>query len=226
MTGRKRGSTRFRPEQRQRNRPHTFCRAAAGGRIANGRRARSRPLHPNDIQRAALKVLQHTRAQASDALKAAARPRMLTPPARLAAAARRLEAMQQAIKNVSEALDDFYSTLNDEQKAQFRGDRAEADGLVFGIIPVPKLASIRLCLPQFGVRRCSGSARANARTSGTSPSRQSAGDLEATQRIREICRAASDSAEKVGAAADRSHRKLKPDVKHYNAPPRRRWKSP
>jgi hypothetical protein len=47
------------------------------------------------------------------------------------------------------------------------------------------------------------------------PIEDSAGDLGAAQRIREICRAASDSAGKVGAAADRSHRKLKRDVERY-----------
>ena len=42
-----------------------------------------------------------------------------------------------------------------------------------------------------------------------------AGDIEAAKRIREICRAAADSAEKVGAATDRSHKKVKRDVERY-----------
>ena len=37
----------------------------------------------------------------------------------LAAAGKRLDAMLQAVKLVSSALDDFYATLSDEQKAQF-----------------------------------------------------------------------------------------------------------
>jgi len=41
------------------------------------------------------------------------------------------------------------------------------------------------------------------------------GDIEAAKRIREICRSAADSAEKVGAAADRTHRKIKGDVERY-----------
>src|SRR5262245_41599355 len=41
------------------------------------------------------------------------------------------------------------------------------------------------------------------------------GDIEAAKRIREICRSAADSAEKVGAAADRSHKKIKGDVERY-----------
>jgi hypothetical protein len=43
----------------------------------------------------------------------------LTPPARLAAAGKRLQVMLQAITTVRPALDDFYGKLTDEQKAQF-----------------------------------------------------------------------------------------------------------
>jgi hypothetical protein len=42
-----------------------------------------------------------------------------------------------------------------------------------------------------------------------------AGDLEAAKRIRDICRSAADSAEKVGSAADRTHRKIKAEVERY-----------
>lgn len=41
------------------------------------------------------------------------------------------------------------------------------------------------------------------------------GDIEAAKRIREICSSAADSAEKVGAAADRTHKKIKPEVQRY-----------
>jgi len=41
------------------------------------------------------------------------------------------------------------------------------------------------------------------------------GDIEAAKRIREICSSAADSAEKVGAAADRTHSKIKGDVERY-----------
>jgi hypothetical protein len=41
------------------------------------------------------------------------------------------------------------------------------------------------------------------------------GDLEAAKRIREICNSAADSAARVGAAADRTHRKIKRDVERY-----------
>ena len=42
-----------------------------------------------------------------------------------------------------------------------------------------------------------------------------AGDIEAAKRIRGICSSAADSAEKVGAAADRTHKKVKDDVVRY-----------
>jgi hypothetical protein len=41
------------------------------------------------------------------------------------------------------------------------------------------------------------------------------GDIAAAHRIREICRSAAGSAEKIGGAADRSHEKIKPEVERY-----------
>jgi hypothetical protein len=77
-------------------------------------------LHPNDTQRAALKVLQDANARALDILNAECQPKdAITPPARLDAVDGRLDAMQQAVNLVSAALEDFYATLSDEQKAQF-----------------------------------------------------------------------------------------------------------
>jgi hypothetical protein len=77
-------------------------------------------LHPNDTQRAALEVLQDTSSKAAETLKAACQPSdAMTPPARLDATAKRLDTMLQAVKSVRAALEDFYATLNDEQKAQF-----------------------------------------------------------------------------------------------------------
>jgi hypothetical protein len=77
-------------------------------------------VHPNDTQRAALQVLQDTSAKVSASLKAACQPGdVLTPPARMSAARKRLDVMLDGIKSVRAALDDFYATLNDEQKAQF-----------------------------------------------------------------------------------------------------------
>ncbi|WP_407176502.1 Spy/CpxP family protein refolding chaperone [Bradyrhizobium sp. STM 3562] len=77
-------------------------------------------VHPNDMQRPALQVLADASSRATDMLKAACPPdEAVTPPARLAAAATRLETMLQALKLVRPALDNFYGTLSDEQKAQF-----------------------------------------------------------------------------------------------------------
>ena len=76
-------------------------------------------LYPNDTQSAALEVLQDTGASAVEMLNAECRPDAMTPPARLAAVNRRLDAMLQAVKLVGDALEDFYATLSDEQKAQF-----------------------------------------------------------------------------------------------------------
>ena len=42
-----------------------------------------------------------------------------TPPARLAAEGKRLQAMLQAVQTIRPALDDFYSSLSDDQKARF-----------------------------------------------------------------------------------------------------------
>jgi hypothetical protein len=77
-------------------------------------------LHPNDTQRAALKALQDANARAVDILNAQCQPQdTTTPPARLDAVDGRLSAMQQAVALVSAALEGFYATLSDEQKAQF-----------------------------------------------------------------------------------------------------------
>ena len=77
-------------------------------------------LHPNDSQRTALKALQDAVARAADTLKAACEPAdVMTPTARLDAAAKRLDTMLQVVKSVRAALEDFYATLSDEQKAQF-----------------------------------------------------------------------------------------------------------
>jgi hypothetical protein len=77
-------------------------------------------LHPNDTQRATLQVLEDTSAEAAETLKAACQPNdVMTPPARFAAIAKRLDTMLQAVEQVRAALEDFYVTLDDEQKAQF-----------------------------------------------------------------------------------------------------------
>lgn len=41
------------------------------------------------------------------------------------------------------------------------------------------------------------------------------GDIEAAHKIREICRSAAGSAEKIGGSADRSDQKIQPEVERY-----------
>jgi hypothetical protein len=77
-------------------------------------------LRPTDTQRASLVALQDVSAKAADMLKTSCQAGdAITPPARLAAVGKRLDTMLQAIKLVRSALDNFYGTLSDEQKAQF-----------------------------------------------------------------------------------------------------------
>jgi hypothetical protein len=77
-------------------------------------------IQPNEAQRASLVALQQASAKAGDLLKnSCPTTEPITPPARLEATAKRLDAMLQAIKTVRAALNDFYAQLTDEQKAQF-----------------------------------------------------------------------------------------------------------
>ncbi len=77
-------------------------------------------VRPTDAQRASLAALQDAGSKAAEILKAACpTDQALTPPARLAAAGQRLDAMLRAVKTVRSALDQFYASLSDEQKANF-----------------------------------------------------------------------------------------------------------
>ncbi|HZP79063.1 MAG TPA: Spy/CpxP family protein refolding chaperone [Pseudolabrys sp.] len=87
-----------------------------------------RTLQLSDPQRASLAALQSADAQAgAELLKACAGESAGTPTGRLAAAHQRLDAMLTAIKTVSAALNDFYATLSDEQKAKFEAIGPIAD---------------------------------------------------------------------------------------------------
>jgi hypothetical protein len=77
-------------------------------------------LRPTDAQRASVVALEAAGARAGDTLKSSCQSETAaTPPARLAAARKRLETMLDAVKSVRTALDDLYAKLSDEQKAQF-----------------------------------------------------------------------------------------------------------
>ncbi|MBN9601757.1 MAG: Spy/CpxP family protein refolding chaperone [Afipia felis] len=86
-------------------------------------------LQPSDAQKVKLMALQDATFKAADSLKATCRPSTaLTPPARLAAASGRLDALLGAVKSVHAALNDFYGTLSDEQKAQFEAIGPDRSG--------------------------------------------------------------------------------------------------
>jgi hypothetical protein len=76
-------------------------------------------LHPTDTQRAPLAALRDAAAKAEDMLKSCEPNNAATLPARLTAITDRLNTMLDAVKTVREALDKFYASLTDEQKAQF-----------------------------------------------------------------------------------------------------------
>ena len=79
-------------------------------------------LHPSDVQRTALNALRDAAADAADMLRTGCKGlNASTPPARLAATAKRLQVILEALTPVRSALDEFYATLNDEQKARFEG---------------------------------------------------------------------------------------------------------
>ena len=80
----------------------------------------SQVVQPTDAQRAALDELKAESAKAIDLLKGAC-PNDLPsiPTGRLAAMQARLETMLAAVKTVHPALDHFYQSLSDEQKARF-----------------------------------------------------------------------------------------------------------
>jgi hypothetical protein len=74
----------------------------------------------DDTGRARFDVLQDTTLRTMETLSpCASRDAGATPPARLAAVKMRLQAMQQAVSGVTDALDDFEADLSDEQKAGF-----------------------------------------------------------------------------------------------------------
>jgi len=79
-------------------------------------------VHPTDAQQALLAKLKDASAKAAGMLKAdCPSTTPATPPARLAAVAKRLDVLLDAVKLVHAALNDFYASLSDEQKAQFNG---------------------------------------------------------------------------------------------------------
>jgi len=90
-----------------------------------------RDVKPTDAQRASLSALQDAAGKAADILKSSCPPTDAdTPPARLAAVATRLDAMLEAIGAVRPALDSFYKSLTDQQKAAFDAIGAKRNGAI------------------------------------------------------------------------------------------------
>ncbi len=90
-----------------------------------------RRLRPNEAQRSSLAALQDAAAKAADTLKASCQPdSAVTPPARLAEIGKRLSTMLEAVKTVGSALNAFYATLTDEQKAQFESIGRQRMGML------------------------------------------------------------------------------------------------
>jgi hypothetical protein len=79
-----------------------------------------RLVRPTDEQRLAFEELKAAAAKAVDIARAACPPeRPLSPPARLAAAERLVEARLQALRTIRPALESFYKILSDEQKIRW-----------------------------------------------------------------------------------------------------------
>jgi hypothetical protein len=79
-----------------------------------------RELRPTDTQRILLNKLNDATLKAADILRAhCPTEQMLTPPGRVAGMEQRLNAMLDAIKVVQPTLEEFYGSLDDEQKARF-----------------------------------------------------------------------------------------------------------
>ncbi len=77
-------------------------------------------VQPNDAQRAKLEALQTAAANAANLVKASCPTEApSTPPERLDAVGKHLQAMLQAVKTVRPPLEDFYNALSDDQKARF-----------------------------------------------------------------------------------------------------------
>jgi len=85
-------------------------------------------VHPTDTQKASLAALHDAAAKAADTLKECQPDSAVTSAARLEAINERLNVMLDAVKTVRAALDAFYATLTDEQKARFESIGRERVG--------------------------------------------------------------------------------------------------
>lgn len=91
-----------------------------GGRLGNLMLGRlERITQPTDQQRPSFDKLKDAVGKATNTVRAScSTERPITPPARLAAAEKRLSAWLDAVRTVRPAMDEFYGSLSDEQKAR------------------------------------------------------------------------------------------------------------
>jgi hypothetical protein len=104
-----------------------------GGRFAERRLERiERATRPTAEQKPAFDALKDASNKAADIIKAACPTETsVTPPGRLAAAEKRLTAMLEAVRTVRPAMEAYYNSLSDEQKARLylsRRAMGERDG--------------------------------------------------------------------------------------------------
>jgi hypothetical protein len=106
-------------DQTGKNRSLADCGAVSSATQWPGERI-EKAVRPDGAQQAKLDALKTAMASAADQLsKSCPSSLPATPPARLSAISMRLNTMLDSVKSVRGALDDFYNSLSDEQKAQF-----------------------------------------------------------------------------------------------------------
>jgi predicted transcriptional regulator len=97
-----------------------FCSASASQFTALPSEQIQQTVQPNGRQRSALEALKSASTRAADVLNGTCPTQTpSTPAARLDAMAKRLDATAQAVNTMRPALQDFYASLDDEQKARF-----------------------------------------------------------------------------------------------------------
>lgn len=110
---------RARDASRERG-PAQACNERTGRRIGRMLDRMERLTRPTGEQQQAFEKLRDAATRAIEMARAACpTERPITPSGRLAAAEKRLEILLEAIRTVRPALDDFYKSLSEEQKAHF-----------------------------------------------------------------------------------------------------------
>ena len=111
------------------------CNAAQPGATDWPSELIERNVKPTDAQRASLTALQDAAAKGADILKSSCPPTdARTPPARLAAVGTRLDSLLQTLGTVRPALDTFYNSLTDEQKAAFDAIGPDRNGVTTALV--------------------------------------------------------------------------------------------